>query len=105
MSTEPAPEATGDETPQRLSTGELLEFAGISVRQADHWVRQNWVFPEHEGGSGNGRMWPPQEAEIARRMGLLAAAGLPLPWSAVFARNGWPGPGELAGGIEVRVTK
>jgi hypothetical protein len=42
--------------------------------------------------------------EIAARMGRLLAAGLPLAWSAEFARDHWPA-GELAPGIEVRVSE
>ena len=76
---------------------------GITYRQMDYWARRGFLHPEGFGGSGTGRKWPADEVQAARRMGRLTAAGLPLAWSAQFARNGWPS-GELAPGILVSVT-
>jgi MerR HTH family regulatory protein len=104
VSAEPVPEVTEDEAPERLTSGELIERTGITMRQITHWTESGLLFPEHEGGSGNGRSWPPEEVTVARRMVRLAAARLPLDWSAAFARNDWP-MGELAPGITVSVTE
>jgi len=87
-----------------LTTAEVAALADATYRQIDFWVRLGHLHPEHEGGEGNPRRWPPGEAEIARRMARLVAAGLPLAWSAQFARVTWPA-GEIADGIEVRVTR
>src|SRR5215467_1780851 len=86
-----------------ISTPELAEQAGISPRQISYWTEQGWLHPEGDGGSGNWWSWPDAEVEVARRMGVLTAAGLPPEWSAGFARDGWP-EGELAPGITVRVA-
>jgi hypothetical protein len=103
VSAEPETAVAEDEAPQRLSTAEVAERAGISYRQCDLWARSGYLHPEHEGGTGNGRDWTPQEAEIARRMGRLVAAGFLPAWSADFARTRWPSA-EVAPGITVSVT-
>lgn len=95
--------AVSDET-AGLSTAEFAERAGISVRQAFYWAERDWLHPEGNGGTGNPWSWPEAEIEIARRMGRLTAAGLPLEWCAQFARNSWP-QGELAAGIKVVVCE
>lgn len=82
----------------------LAEAAGISYRQLDNWVRLGHLRPvDPEPGTGSPREWPEPELEIARRMGRLTAAGLPLAFAARMARDTWPA-GELAPGIEVLVT-
>ena len=79
------------------------EAAGITYKQLDHWTRLGHLRPERDWGTGYARIWTDAEVEVARRMGRLTAAGLPLGWSAQFARNGWPA-GEIAPGILVSVT-
>lgn len=77
---------------------------GITTRQLNYWVYRGLLHPTDPApGSGRPREWPDSEIEIGRRMGRLARAGLPLEWSAAFARDGWP-DGQLAPGIWVRVT-
>jgi hypothetical protein len=49
-------------------------------------------------------VWPAGEIEIARRIGHLVAASLPLARSARFARQEWP-RGEIAPGITIEVTE
>lgn len=87
-----------------LTTPEVTEQAGISVRQASYWTDLGFLRPEGDGGSGKPWRWPEAEAEIARRMGRLTAAGLPLEWAAQFARSDWPS-GPLAPGITITVTE
>jgi DNA-binding transcriptional MerR regulator len=87
-----------------LTSAELLEHARITARQLTYWVEQGFLHPAGNGGSGNPRAWPEAEVDIARRMGRLAGAGLPLEWSAQFARNSWPS-GEIAPGITVTVSE
>lgn len=77
---------------------------GISYRQLDYWVRRDFLRPEDASpGSGYARRWPAAELDVARRMGVLTKAGLPLPWAARFARHDWP-RGELVPGVVVEVT-
>lgn len=99
MSAEPEPDAPDG----WLTTDEVAAQSGASYRQIDLWSRQGHLRPEGGLGTGYARRWPPDEVEVARRMARLVAAGLPLAWSAEFARGGWPA-GELADGIELRVT-
>jgi MerR HTH family regulatory protein len=86
-----------------LTTVAVAEQAGVSYRCLDLWSRQGYLQPEGGLGTGYARRWPPDEVEVARRMGRLVAAGLPLAWSAEFAREHWPA-GDLAPGITVSVT-
>ena len=94
---------TFDEVPA-CNSALAAETAGITYKQLDHWTRLGHLHPVGGSGTGNSRAWTDDEVEIARRMGRLTAAGLPLGWSAQFARNGWPA-GELAPGILVSVTE
>src|SRR5215510_6672600 len=50
---------------------------GLSLRQADYWVRQGWLKPNNaRSGSGTARVWDEQELKVADRMRRLVAAGL-----------------------------
>lgn len=90
-----------------LTSSGVTQDAGITYRQLDYWVRKGFLRPAvrwgDPAGKGHGRIWPPQEVAIAGRMARLLAAGLPLTWSAEFARDHWPS-GELASGITVTVN-
>jgi hypothetical protein len=81
----------------------VTKCAGITYRKLDYWVRLGHLQPGGGVGTGNDRWWPPAEIEIARRMGRLTAAGLPLELAASFAREGWPS-GEIAPGITLEVA-
>jgi hypothetical protein len=96
----PEPDAPED---GYLTTVEVAHQSGATYRQIDYWTRSGLLRPVHQGGTGPARFWPPEEAEIAQRTARLVTAGLPLAWSAHFARNHWPA-GELAPGITVSVT-
>lgn len=61
---------------------EMMEAAGITYRQLDHWTRMEYL-TAYGRGSGTARSWPASEVEVARRMGRLAAAGL-TPMAAAF---------------------
>jgi hypothetical protein len=76
---------------------------GITYRQLDMWARNGYLHPQVYGGSGTARGWPAAEAEIARRMGRLTAAGLTVERAAAFAREDWP-RSEIAPGITLEVT-
>jgi DNA-binding transcriptional MerR regulator len=91
------------ETPTRYTSSTLCAETGVTYRRLDYWTRRGYLHPDHRGGTGYDRIWPPEEIEIARRIDRLAAAGLPLAWSAEFARDHWPN-GELAEGIRVTVV-
>jgi hypothetical protein len=103
------PSAEPDDAPREfwLTSSGVTQHAGLSYRQLDYWVSKGFLRPEvrwgDPEGKGHGRIWPPREVEIAARMARLLAAGLPLAWSAEFARDRWP-CGELAPGITVTVT-
>lgn len=92
--------------PETITGGEPLAVSlGITYRQLDYWVLQGHLRPlDPQPGTGNAREWPETELEIARRMGRLTAAGLPLSFAAVMARDTWPS-GRLAPGITVTVTE
>ena len=96
------PQPAIDEVPA-CNSSVAAEIAGITYKQLDHWTRLGHLHPGGGSGTGNSRWWADDEVEVARRMGRLTSAGLPLAWSAQFARNGWPA-GEIAPGILVSVT-
>lgn len=92
---------------QEVVTGseELARSIGITYRKMDYWCKLGYLQPlDPEPGSGYERLWPGAELEIARRMGRLAAAGLPLAFAAHLARDAWPAA-ELAPGITVTVAE
>jgi len=80
-----------------------LEALGITYRQLDFWTRSSLLRCDNpDPGSGTPRTWPPQELEIARRMGKLTGAGIPPSLAAKFAREDWP-RGEIAPGVTIEV--
>lgn len=95
-----------DTEPEVITGGEALaESLGISYLQMWRWTSAGYLRPLNpEPGSGRALEWPPAELEIARRMGRLTAAGLPLAFAARMARDSWP-TGELAEDITVIVTE
>jgi hypothetical protein len=100
-------EAEPEAAPAILSA-DVLRIAGITYRQCDGWIRAGHLKPwrlwrRNACGSGSPRIWPPEEVEIATRMGRLTAAGIPPSLAASFARTGWP-RGEIAPGIVLEVT-
>ena len=103
--TEPArPTGPWGEPEEPQPVDDTLAAMGISYRQLDYWTRLGHLRPDAaRPGSGNARYWPETEIEIARRMGRLAAAGLPLGFAAQMARETWPAA-DLAPGITVTVT-
>jgi hypothetical protein len=81
----------------------VAEQAGITYRKLDYWTRLGHLRPEHDGGSGYDRCWPPEEVQVACRIARLTDAGLPLAIAAGFARDHWP-CGEIAPGVGLSVT-
>jgi hypothetical protein len=82
----------------------VADELGITFRQLDHWARKGYLQPERPmDGSGIPRRWPAAELEVARRIGILVAAGLQPEMAATFARDGWP-RAEIAPGIWIEVT-
>jgi DNA-binding transcriptional MerR regulator len=66
---------------------------GLTYRRLDHWARQGWLKPNHDGGTGNWRAWPQTELQIADLMRRLVEAGLTAGVAAIAARahhNGRP---------------
>ena len=91
--------------PETLTGGEELALSlGITYRKLDYWVLQGKLRPlDPQPGTRQCPRGPEAELEIARRMGRLTAAGLPLSFAAAW-RGTWPS-GALAPGIAVTVTK
>jgi DNA-binding transcriptional MerR regulator len=88
-----------------LSAVDVVAQARISYRQLDHWAKCGYLTPDREGkGSGVRREWPVAELEIARRMGVLTAAGIRVGQAAVFAREKWP-RGEIAPGVVIEISE
>ena len=77
--------------------------AGVTYRQLDHYVRQGYLKPAHEGGSGRQREWTRAELDVARVMGRLTAVGLRLETAHRIARSREP-RAEIAPGIWIEVT-
>lgn len=65
-----------------------VTVVGVTYRQLNHWVKAGWLRPDGPGGSGHWRAWPVAELEIARTMGALTRAGLPLAMAHDLARHG-----------------
>jgi DNA-binding transcriptional MerR regulator len=64
-----------------LTTKQVAAYAGVSVRQLDHWVRIGEVIQPSTTpwqGSGTHRLWTAEEARVVRVLGQLAAARAPL---------------------------
>ena len=78
--------------------------AGITYRQLDFWVRRGFLRPVHDGGTGRSREWTRAELDVARLMGRLTAAGLPLETAHRVARSG-ESRAEIAPGIWIEVTR
>jgi len=64
----------------------IAREVGLTYRQVDYWARLGYLRPEHAGGSGNRRIWPPAELEVARQMGRLIAVGLDVAHAHDIAR-------------------
>lgn len=63
--------------------------AGMTYRQMDYWVRRGYLHPaESRPGSGNARVWPPEELEVGRRMAVLVQGGYTPATAARLAREG-----------------
>ncbi|GAA3550586.1 hypothetical protein GCM10022419_033550 [Nonomuraea rosea] len=60
---------------------------GLTYRQLDHWTRRGWLRPAHAGGTGNARVWPAAELQIADLMRRLTRAGLAAAAAAQAART------------------
>jgi hypothetical protein len=99
---------TGDELPDLLTSADIMFEAAITYRQLDFWDRAGYLRPGRvwrgqRRGSGSPRSWPGGELEIARRMGRLVRAGIPVSLAASVARGSWPRC-EIAPGIWIEVT-
>lgn len=90
-----------------VSTVDVCRIAGISYRQADHWVRRGYVRPlwtdTHDRdkvvdpppeitkgkgpGSGYARAWPRTEVQVVTVMRLLIDVGVPVNLAALMARS------------------
>jgi len=65
-----------------LATSETLrKEAGITARQLDYWIRQNWIRPasQRHPGSGNVRRFSQDETKRVCLMASLVAAGIAPP--------------------------
>lgn len=79
---------------------DLTDIPGLTYRQLDYWVRQDWLHPDNpDGGTGSRRTFPPSEVAVAKTMAILTAAGVAASAAARAARNG----GWLAPGVHVTI--
>jgi hypothetical protein len=87
----------------------VMERTGMTYRQLDHWVRQDYLRPvDANAGSGVARAWSESELQVASLMRRLVAVGF-LPMAAAeHARAlqalGPPALLVLAGGITLEVS-
>jgi DNA-binding transcriptional MerR regulator len=68
-----------------ITLDEILK-KGLTYRQLDHWTRRGWLRPQHDGGTGNARVWPETELRIADLMRRLTRAGIAPEQAAQAAR-------------------
>jgi len=65
-----------------------LADTGITYRQLDYWIDKGHVRPEEpHPGSGNGRRYPAEEIEIAKRIKANLDCGYSLHAAARIARE------------------
>ena len=70
-------------------TAQDLLRLGMTYRQLDFWCRQGYLrADEQDPGSGNRRIFDPHEVEVAARMVVYVAAGIPPAVANRAARNG-----------------
>ena len=86
-----------------MNSPAVAGMCGISYRRLHHWASRGWLHPQGQGGTGCDWYWPAAEAEVARRMARLVAAGLVPAKAAQAARECWPA-GEIAPGIRIEVS-
>ena len=89
--------------PGLLSSADIVSKAAISYRQCDFWTVRGFLRPERtwrgrRWGSGSPRIWSRAELGVARTMGRLVRAGLPLETAHEIARSGKTRT-ELAPGV------
>jgi DNA-binding transcriptional MerR regulator len=72
-----------------VKSTELVEFAGISYRQLDNWVAADYILTAtgKHPGHGKARVFEEKEAEVAKRIRLLMAAGFTTPTAGKVARE------------------
>jgi DNA-binding transcriptional MerR regulator len=71
-----------------MRSDQLADHAGLTYRQVDHWTRRGYLKPYREAdGSGSQREFLISEAEVARWMARLDAAGFKLEAAATLARQ------------------
>lgn len=86
------------------STTEAALWAGVTFRRAGHWAATGAVHPFGGGSPGSPWYWLPREIEVARRIGVLTAAGIEHGRAVEFARDGWPDGPVGPAGLGVRLT-
>jgi DNA-binding transcriptional MerR regulator len=71
-----------------VSTREAAETAGVTVRQLDHWARNEVLTPVATPvrGSGRHRLWTVPEIKVARILGQLSDMGVSVRGLAVAAK-------------------
>lgn len=77
-----------EKPPRLFTTKEACEVAGITERQADHWVRIGQVLAPSSTpwtGSGIHRRWTVEEVRVLAILGVLAAAHAPMTVMAIAA--------------------
>jgi DNA-binding transcriptional MerR regulator len=77
---------TCDDAP--ATSAEVCEETGITYRRLDFWVRQGYLRPAGQTGTGHRRKWPESEVRVARHMSRLIDAGWTVAAAARIARAG-----------------
>jgi hypothetical protein len=72
-----------------VKSTDLIEYAGISYRQLENWIAAGYVRSTgaKHPGHGKARVFDEPEAEIAKRIRLLMAAGFNTATAAWVARQ------------------
>lgn len=98
---------TAEQADAGLLSTDMVREAGISFRQLDYWTRTGRLLPAdsptgRNGSQGFKRRWTRAELGVARVLGRLTAAGLPLETATRIARSG-ESRTEIAPGIWIEV--
>ena len=83
-------------------SADILDAAGISYRQLDHWCRKGFAQPiNNDPGYGHSRVFTRAEKSVLACMGRLVAAGLRPEIAHAIARGDADAAARLLDAVEL----